>query len=161
MARIRTRKFREVEEVDIFLAGGLIASGDVVGGVEGNYGVNGLIGKTLKFKQPSVTTVTFVLSVDPNNPNPARLTYKDIKAQIEGAVAGVSAQQLMRHLVLIETTPLHGITIDKTGTANKLLGFDANTDTVGIFYGPISVTAPCLQGAYSTNDNMHVILTLE
>lgn len=160
MARIRTRKFREVEEVDIFLAGGLIAGADIIGGVEGNYGINGLIGLTLKFKQPSVTTVTFVLSTDPNNPNPARLTYKDIKAQVEVAVTGVSAQQLMRKLVLVEGTPANGITIDKTGTANRLLGFDTHTDTVGTLYGPISVTAPCLQ-AYTYENDCHMVMTYE
>lgn len=157
MPGILTRKFREVEEVDLFLNGGLISGADVIGGSEGNYGINGLIGLTLKFKQPGIITVTFVLSTDPKNPNPARLTYKDIKAQIESAIAPVSVRQFNRHLVLVETTPANGVTIDHTGTATALLGFDANTDTVGIVYGPISASPPCLQGMYSTNDNMHVV----
>ena len=145
MASFMTRKFREVEEVDLFLNGGLIAAGDVVGGAEGNYGINGLVGKTLKFTQPSAVTVTFVASVDPLNPDPSRLTFKDIKAQVEAAIAAVSVRQLMRKLVLVEVTPTNGVTIDKTGTANTLLGFDKNNDTVGTKYGPISTTAPCLQ----------------
>lgn len=157
MAGILTRKFREVEEVDLFLNGGLIGGADVIQGLGGLYGINGLIGLTLKFKQPSAATVTFVLSTDPNSTNPARLTYKDIKAQVQAVIAAVSVQQFNRYLVLVETTPASGVTIDHTGTATALLGFDANTDTVGIVYGPISASAPCLQGMYSTNDNMHVV----
>lgn len=157
MSSFITRKFREVEEVDLFLNGGLIGAADILGGTEGNYGIYGLVGKTLKFTQPSSVTVTFVASTDPNNPDPLRLTYKDIKARIETAIAAVSVQQYMRKLVLIEVTPANGVTIDKTGTANALLGFDKNHNTVGTKYGPIGGSAPCLQGMYSTNDNMHVI----
>lgn len=157
MSVFMTRKFREVEEVDLFLNGGVLGGADVVAGAGGNYGVYGLVGKTLKFKQPSVATVTFVLSTDPNNTDPSRLTYKDIKSQIETAIAAVSAQQFLRRLKLIEAAPSSGVTIDKTGTANTLLGFDKNVDTIGTKYGPVGGSAPCLQGLESTNDNMYVI----
>lgn len=160
MASIRTRKFSEVSEVDIFLNGGVIGGVDIVAGAEGNYGINGLVGKTLKFSQPSTATVTFAASTDPNNPNPNRLTFKDIKSQIEAAIAAVSVQQHARRLVLIEVTPANGVTIDKTGTGTKLLGFDANHDTVGKKYGPISTTAPCLQ-AYGCYNDLHIVMTYE
>jgi hypothetical protein len=138
-------KFHEIEEMDLFLNGGLVGAVDVINGAEGNYGVYGLVGKTLKFIQPSATTVLFVASADPNNPDPNRLTYKDIKEQVEAAIGAVSVQQRMRKLVLIEATPTNGVTIDKTGTANPFLGFDKNTDTVGTKYGSIGGTAPSLQ----------------
>lgn len=47
-------------------------------------------------------------------------------------------------------------------TANSLLGFDESHNTVGLFYAtPTTNTAPCWVWAYSTNDNMHVLYTLE
>lgn len=145
MASFTTHKFHEIGEMDLFLNGGLLASADVIKGGEGNYGVYGLVGKTLKFTQPSAATVTFVASTDPNNPDPSRLTYKDIKGQVEVAIGAVSVQQYMRKLVFIEVTPANGVTIDKTGTANALLGFDKSADTVGTKYGSIGGTAPSLQ----------------
>lgn len=154
MASFVTRKFREIEELDLFLNGGLVAGADVINGVGGNYGVYGLVGKTLKFTQPSAVTVTFVVSPDPNSTDPERLTFKDIKSQVELAIADVSVQQCMRKLVLVEVVPANGITIDKTGTANPLLGFDKNNDTVGTKYGGIGETAPCLQSVQVSGDNM-------
>ena len=145
MASFMTRKFHEIGEIDLFLNGGVFAGADVIKGTEGNYGVYGLVGKTLKFTQPSAVTVTFVASVDPNSSDPERLTYKDIKAQVEAGIPAVLVQQHMRRLVLIEATPTNGVTIDKTGTANTLLGFDKNADTIGTKYGPIGAAAPCLQ----------------
>lgn len=145
MSSFMTRKFQEIWEIDLFLNGGLIAGSDVIKGGEGVYGIYNLVGKTLKFTQPSAVTVTFVASVDPNNPDPNRLTYKDIKGQVEAAIPAVSVQQYARKLVLVEAAPANGVTIDKTGTANPLLGFDKNTDTVGTKYGPIGASAPCLQ----------------
>lgn len=159
MSRIRTRKFRELEEVDTFLSGGVISGADIIKGDGGVYGLY-LVGLTLKFAQPSAVTVTFVASVDPLNPDPTRLTFKDIKAQIETAIVAVTVKQFNRRLLLIEATPTNGITIDKTGTATRLLGFDANHNTVGIKYGAISTTAPCLQTSYAVGDT-HVITTWE
>ena len=148
MASFVTRKFREVEEVDLFLNGGLIGGTEIVGGADGLYGVNGLVGKTLIFIKPSAATVTFVAGADPY-----RLTYKEIKAQIEAAIAAVSVRQYMKKLVVVEATPTNGVTIDKTGTGNTLLGFDKNNDTVGTKFGPISTTAPCLQGVQPLSDS--------
>jgi hypothetical protein len=97
-----------------------------------------------------------VASVDPNNPTPDRLTFKDIKVQVETAIGAVSVRQLMRKLIFVESTPTNGVTIDKTGTANILLGFDKNNDTVGTKYGPISGTAPCLQNI-QVSDSMTTV----
>lgn len=161
MSILKTRKFLEVGELDIFLNGGVVGGADLVGGAGGNYGTYALVGKTLKFAQPSATTVTFVASTDPNNPDPNRLTFKDIKAQIEAAIAAVSVQQFNKRLVLIQVTPsAAGVTVDHTGTGTKQLGFDPNHDTVGIKYGPISTTAPCLQ-AYMYDSGTHMIITYE
>jgi hypothetical protein len=157
MARLVTRKFNHLEDLNIFLAGGLISGADVVGGQEGVYGIPGLIGLTLKFTQPATATVTFIAGT---GTDPSRLTYADLKAQIEGAVTGLSVQQLNRKLVFIESTPTNGVTIDHTGTATKLLGFDQNHDTVGKKYGPVSTTAPCLQ-SYSVDDHTHLVITYE
>lgn len=161
MSILKTRKFIEVWELDIFLNGGVLGGVDLVGGDGGNYGTYALVGLTLKFAQPSATTVTFVASVDPTNPDPNRLTYKDIKTQIEAAIPAVLVQQFNRRLVLIEAVPsVAGVTVDYTGTATRLLGFDPGRNTVGIKYGPISTTAPCLQ-SYTYDSGAHMIITYE
>lgn len=148
MAAFKTRKFQELEEVDLFLNGGLIGGADLIGLY--------LVGLTFKFVKPSAATVTFTASTDPNNPDPSRLSFKDIKEQIEAAIATVSVRQRSRHIVLIEKVPTDGVTVGRTGTANNLIGFDTAVDTVGTKFGPIGASAPSLQ-AYSANDNAHVV----
>lgn len=180
MAKNRMRKFTQVFEVETFLNGGLIAGpvpmaqdgGSQAGGQAQGY--DGLVGKTLKFSSPGAATVTFVASsgaggsADPalpantGNPNPQVLLFKDIKLQVEAAVPAIKVLNMNGKLVFIEATPTSGVTIDHTGTATALVGFDGAHDTVGKVYAPPpSATPPCWTWAYSGNDNMHAIFTLE
>lgn len=170
-------KFRRIDDVLPFLNGAVVG-GSVNraqgGGTQANLGagINGLVGKTLKFTLPGVATVTFVKSDTPGgsadppgtNPDPYTLLYKDIKKQIEAALATVVVLlDADQRLVIMEVTPSGGVTIDKTGTANSLLGFDDVEDAVGKVYKPAVVSAapPCWTWAYSGNDNMHNVYTWE
>ena len=175
----RVRKFTELFELETFLNGGIIAGradGAQNGGTPANVGqgIYGLVGKTLKFTSPSSTTVTFAAasgagsSVDPavpeaqRNPNPQVLLFKDIKLQVETAINTVKVTDRNGKLVFIEATPTNGVTIDKTGTANTLLGLPTNANVVGKLWAPPpSSTPPCWTFAYVDNNGMHVMYTLE
>jgi hypothetical protein len=173
MAVNRLYKFRRIEDVTAFLNGG-VTGGSVNraqgGGTPANLtaGINGLVGRTLKFTSPVVATVTFGVAASATppgtNPDPYTLLFKDIKAQIEAAVPSVLALlDAEQRLVLIEATPSSGVTVEKSGTSNSLLGFDDDRDTVGKLYKPSAVnnTAPCWTWSYSGNDNMHNVYTWE
>lgn len=175
----RVYKFTDIFQVQTFLNGGIIA-GALKGAQNGGSpagigsGIYGLVGATLKFTSPSAVTVTFVASdgaggsadpalpVDQRNPNPQVLTFKDIKAQIEAAIATVRVTSYEGRLVLTEVTPTSGVALDNTGTANALLGLDNAGSTTGKVYAPPpSATPPCWTWAYSDGSNSHVVYTLE
>lgn len=169
MAINRLRKFRTIDEVQSFLNGG-VSSGSKVTQVQGPPsnqapGITGLVGKTLILAGPGPAgTVTFVASSG-SNPDPNTLLFSDIKAQIEAAVVTVKVNVFDGYLTVIEATPTSGVTVSKTGTANPLLGFDTANNTVGKFYLPAAAAtppvAPYWVWAYSGNDNMHNIYTVE
>ena len=125
-------------------------------------GIAGLVGKTLIFVQPSVATVTFTTSVAANNPDINTLLLSDLKAQIETALATVKVLAIDGRLAIIEVTPTNGVTINKTSTGATLLGFDTSVNTAGKVYAPPpSSTPPAWTWAGVTNDNAHIIYTLE
>lgn len=169
MAINRLRKFRTIDEVQNFLNGG-VQSGSKVSQVQGPPsnqapGIFGLVGTTLIFNTPGPTgTVTFSASSG-SNPNTQVLLFKDIKAQIEAAIATLRVTMFDGYLCIQEVTPANGVTVSHTGTANTLLGFDTDIDTVGKFYLPAAAAtppvAPYWVWAYSGNDNMHNIYTVE
>lgn len=172
----KLRKFTEVFEAETFLNGGVLGGkveGARDGGTPANLGVgiDGLVGKTLKFSSPSAVTVTFVAATGVGgsaeagvgtNPNAQVLLFKDIKLQVEAAMASMRVHNMGGRLVFIEATPTSGVVIDHTGTASRLLGFDQAVDTVGKLYNaPPSTTVPCWTWAYVDGNNMHCIYTRE
>jgi len=164
MAKWVTNKFREIAEVNLFLNGG-IRGGVAIDSFAQNISTgNGalvapvLAGKTLIFTTPA-KTVTFAVGGDPAG----RLTAKEIIAQI---VAGgqLAATLIGGQLAITEGTPSTGTVLSAAGTANALLGFDIAVATSGKVYGTPygnAPVAPYLGMAYSTNDNMHVLMTFE
>jgi hypothetical protein len=169
MAINRLRKFRTIDEVQNFL-NGAVQSGSKVQQVQGPPsnqapGITGLVGQTLIFSAPGPAgTVTFVASSG-SNPDPNTLQFADIKAQIESGVSGLLVTTFDGYLCIQESTPAHGVTVAKTGTANTLLGFDIANATVGKYYLPAAAATPPVPPywvwAYSGNDNMHNIYTVE
>jgi hypothetical protein len=173
MATNRLYKFRRLDDVTNFL-NGCVIGGNINkaqgGGTPASLGagINGLVGTTLIFTSPSAVTVTFARSdgaggsaASPGtNPDPYTLLFKDIKKQIEAAATGVlvilDAEQ---NILIIEKTPASGVAVDKTGTANTLLGFDTATATVGHLYTPgtISSTPPCWTWIDADNSNMWMV----
>jgi hypothetical protein len=181
MAQNKVYKFPTTDKLTAFLNGAVFGNnvqntiGSGGGGTQApalGPGLGGLVGLTFKTKAPGPAgTCTFAASntgsgsgVTPGtNPDPNTLLFKDIKAQIEAAIAGVTVSMATGVLQVIETTPTNGVTVDHTGTASTILGFDGNNDTVGKLYTPVEVTptAPCWTWSDTDNNGMLVIFTWE
>lgn len=158
MAVNKVYKFQTITELQYFL------NGAVVGAIppknsQGPSGWYNLVGKTLVI---GGTTVTFTVGV---GPDPALLQLSDVKAQVEAAVATVLVTTVEQKLTILQKTPTTGVTVHSTGTANTLLGFDISNDSVGKVFAPPGaaspIAAPSWTWAYSVNENMHVVYTLE
>lgn len=157
-------KFVDIVEAQYFLNGCVVGKGPqrITQGPSGYFG---LIGKTLIFTSPSAATVTFAAASAESAIDPNILQLADIKAQIQAVIATVLVTTVNQKLAFIETTPLHGVAVSAAGTANSILGFDSGNATVGKFFAPPGAASPAVAPAwtwaYSVNENMHVIYTLE
>lgn len=158
MSVLKVYKIREIDEVALFLEGGVLGAA-FNQNREGPPGIYGLVGLTLTFANP-VGSVTFTQGADPSG----LLTFGEIHTQVQAAVATVKVKQLSGRLAFIEATPGTGISVAASPAA-ALLGFDGAASTTGkVYASPFSATppvAPYLVQAYSTNDNMHVLITCE
>ena len=134
MANWKVWKFRELDEIAVFLNGGVHGTdvsyfGNSMGGSGGgSKGVPNLVGTTLTLKNPP-GSVTFVTGA-----NPQGLLYADIKSQIEGAIAGVLVKQFEGRIYLIESTPSTGVVVAAApagGFARVNGTVDLNTLTYG------------------------------
>lgn len=133
MAALVSRRFNTVEELNVFLHGGLIG-----GPVFNDPKVFGLHGKTLVFNAPAGITVTFA------DPTEAGLDLEAIVTQIKAGAVALTARYLNRRLVMEYATPGTAVNLDATGSANFKFGFDATVDTVGTFYHAWDGAAPRL-----------------
>lgn len=156
MAINKIYKFANYDEIQDFLNGGVF--GGVVVQDGSKAGVRGLTGKTFIVQS---TPVTFVATTSlPGDPD--LFLFKDIKAQIEAAVATVTVKSIRNRIVIIEKTPTSGVTVTKTGTANALLGFDSSVDTAGKVYNePSSASTPKWVWFENTGENSYVVITRE
>lgn len=152
MPVVKLQKFNDIFEVETFLNGGLIG-GDVKGGV------TGLVGLQLTFANPA-GTVTFTTGT---GTDPYKLSFKDIKSQIEAQVATVKVTSFGGRIVFMEATPTSGVSFPATAQQSKaLLGFDADTALGGKKYQPTSAGAsPNVLDVYSVNETTHVVVTWE
>lgn len=143
----RLRKFRTIDEVQNFLNGGIqgsILKSAQGGGTPANIGagVNGLVGTTLTFTSPAAASVTFVRadgvggSATPpgTNPDPYTLLFKDIKAQIEAAVAGTLVNMFDGALIVREAAPSGGVVL-KGGSAGGFATVIGTVDLRTLVYG--------------------------
>jgi len=131
MASLNVRKFPNTEEASLFMKGGVTG-----GKIQPKLYVNTL---TLIFNQPAAVTVTFNATGSLQEP----LSWPDIVSAIETQTTNaVKVLNLNGYMALVEASPANGIDVDKTGTANTLLGFSTQVDTVGTFYNPYDGVAP-------------------
>jgi len=149
---LHIKKVSGLEELEIFLRGGVVGSTPITG-------VYGLNGKTLITSKPNSKTLTFET---PNESSQDMLTLAEIIRQInEGLDENVvTAKALKGAIVLMEATPSTGVTVDADGTANALLGLDSTNDTVGKVHTPLGGTKPNLV-LFQAEFNNYVVITDE
>jgi len=147
---LKLYKFKNVKEAELFLQGALVGK-DISGGVVG------LVGLTLNFTTP-LGSVTFATA---NRENDA-LLLKDIKAQVEAAIATLRVLSFEGRIVIIEASPTTGISVPSTNqVAKSLLGFDQNSAFVSKVYGVVPGTPPAWLSSSLGHDGMILITTNE
>lgn len=163
---LTVRKFQTLNDVNIFLQGGIRASRalSLRPGQGSALKLFGLDGLTLVFNSPAAAgTVTF------SDPSDEGLDLKAVADQIltqttaNGAAvrAKFSRDGASTQLTLIEPTPASGVTIDSTSTAAATFGFD-DEDVVGTFYNPPDGAAPRLiETGTSPQGESFVVVTEE
>ena len=161
MSVIKIYKFRDIEECNIFMQGGILG-GQIPLLSTGGLGYEGIVGKTLQFTSPAAVTHTFIAGTAAGG----ALSFSDLKTQLEAAVSGLLVYQFGGQVVFIESSPSGGVLLkaDNGAGANRYFGFDSNNDTAGVVYGSPygdGPTAPYWMTAYSDSNNMHVIHTFE
>ena len=155
MAANRLFKFRTILELEPFLNGAAL-SGPCF---EKQGWLSGIIGKTLIVEG---TTVTFVAGSVPPDGDVTALYFKDVKAQIEAAVATVKVLHLEGRVVIIESTITSGVTVGALGTANQNFGFNTAGDTIGKVYSPVDISnTPPTWVDIQLSDQMYVLSTWE
>lgn len=156
------RSFPGLTELNTFLQGGVIGgnapplqNAQLVGG-GARLAVFGLHGLTLEFLSPTVQTVTF------SDPSGLGLSYNEILQQIRSAFGGpgvVSPSFFSKRLLLIESFPSLGVTLDSSGTANSIFGFSTSNDTSGAVVNSNSI--PPYFISLRQDQNGSYVLTLE
>lgn len=152
---IKVYKFRDINEAEHFLNGGIIG-GDVLNSQQP--GVSGLAGNTLTFSAPA-GHVDFVAGA-----NGDYLLFSEIKAQIETALGDTNIRVVAfgTRIGFIHPTAASAIALDSTDEiAKAILGFAKNKAAAGKKYGAVAGTPPALIEAYAPNDGSHVIFTVE
>lgn len=150
MARSRIVKFDDINLLEAFLNGGVVAGADL-------NKLPDLTGKQLKFTSPAAVTVTLPAPADGT-------TYRlsDIAAALTAAVAGLSVRSFCGRLVLVETTPSGGVALSADGanplSALPLLGWGKASGVSGKVYKPtvLGGGAPYVISTYSVNETTHV-----
>lgn len=144
------RKFSLVDDVALFLKGHIIGGVDLARNPNALY----LHGKTLVFLAPSAT-VTFAAT--PANAQ-VSLTLQQLKTQIESGAAGVTVRVNRGRLEMFLTAG-GTVTLDNTGTANSLLGFDTVVDTTATPYAAPGEAAPALVSIVpDTSSNAYLVV---
>lgn len=156
MAKIVAYKFQELAQLNNFMAGGLQGVSVTQGPGSSIRGLP-LAGTTLTLTNPA-GTVTFTSGTAENG----LLSLKDIKQQIEGAIAGVKVLQYSGYLFLVEATPSTGIVVDAAG-GNPILGIEngARGRVINPNTGSAAPTLPYLLAAYPSAENGHVLYVVE
>jgi hypothetical protein len=137
-----TRRFADLDTLNVFLRGGIIGGTDFrPTATTQNSPVYGIAGKTLIFTTPAIT-VTFTT---PGSGAQEGLTLKAILTQITAALGGnYIARAFQGRITIIDKTAAAIVALNKTGTANAMLGFDTALVTTGKIYAAPGNAAPSL-----------------
>jgi hypothetical protein len=156
-----SRRFADLDTINVFLRGGIIGGKDFrPTATTQNSPVYGIAGKTLIFTTPNAT-VTFTT---PGSAQQEGLDLKAILAQITTALGGnYSARAFQGRIAIIDKTAAVIVSLNSTGTANAMLGFDSSPATVGKIYAAPGNAAPALVSiaSESLSGNSYVVTTDE
>lgn len=142
---LKTYKFSTVDEMNQFLAG------TVCGGKDLGPVVYGLVGKTAKFTQPAAATCTFVEGAQGDG----GLTLAEVKAQLEGAVSGLTVGWVGTKLTLNGGST--GVAFD-VSTGLNVLGFSNKDQGAVLAYNAPDGAPPRLIAAFGYGTQMAVVV---
>lgn len=162
---LTARKFQSLDDVNVFLKGGITSSKDLplIAGPGSQFKLFGLHGLTLVFGSPALAgTVTFS---DANNQG---LDLKAVAAAIlaqtttNGAPvrAKFTRNGTQTRLTLIEATPASGVSLTG-GTARNVFGFPAATVTGLVYDAPDGTTPPRLIATEGSPGSESIIIITE
>ncbi len=154
---IAARKFGTLQELEIFVQGGLVGGFDLFKKSVGPGGQEfwGLDGKTIVFTTPSATVVF------DTNPENTYLSVQDIISQIDTQTSNAVKPRLFKgRLVLIEGTPTSGLVATGASTALALLGFDKGGFSTDVLNSD-GTTSPFIIELQQTHDNFFFLVTEE
>lgn len=147
--------FRSPAALKHYLNGGL-QIGTLQEPINSIHGWPNLVGKTLIFNTPAAT-VTFVDGDFARPDNVA--TFKEVKTKVEATVAGVVLLLDNKTVWAVETNPTNGITIDKDGTANPILGLSPAADMANVVHTGIGAASGLYQ--FATNNGGELVAVMK
>lgn len=123
---LKIRKFRNIDEANHLLNGGIIGADLKTGGIDE------LVGKLITFTSPAGSK-TFTQGTK----YPGRLTFDEIKAQLEAAIANLRVVMIDRKIAFRHASGTAVTMAAAAGdTARPLLGFPLTAVTGVTYAGP-------------------------
>lgn len=145
---LKIKKFRNVDEANHMLNGGLIG-GDMKTG-----GIDDLVGKTITFTSP-VGTKTFTASTTQHT---GRLSFADIKAQLEGAMATLRVVLIAGRIAFRHATPGTVVSLGAVNESGRVpLGLPNNEAISGVVYAGPAGAAPKVSLMQPAGDTVFVL----
>lgn len=145
---LKIKKFRNIDEANHVLTGGIVG-GELKGG-----GVDDLVGKTITFSAPAGSK-TFTSS---STQHVGRLSFADIKTQLEAAVTNLVVLMIDRKIAFRHATPGTAVAlaaVDETGRVP--LGLPNNKALAGVVYAGPAGVAPKVSLMQPQNDTVFVL----
>lgn len=124
---LKIKKFRNIDEANHLLNGGVIGA-DLKSG-----GIDDLVGKVITFTAPAGTK-TFTQGTK----YPGRLTFDEIKTQLEAAITNLRVVMIDRKIAFRHATAATAVTLAAAGgdTARPLLGVPLGAVAGVVYAGP-------------------------
>jgi len=148
MAALKLLKFRNIEEANHVLGGG------IMGGECPASGITELVGKTITFATPAGSK-TFT---QPTGTYQGLLTFKDIKTQLEAAVTNLKVFMINGKLAFKHATAGTAVTLSAVNESGRApLGIPNNEAVSGVAYAGPSGASPKVDQFYVQGDTVYCL----
>ena len=144
---LKILKFRNIEEANHMLGGGIL------GGEVSAAGVADLVGKTITFTAPAGTK-TFT---QPSGTYQGLLTFKDIKAQLEAAITNLVVLQINNKIAFKHASGTAVTMGATTETGRAPLGLPNGKAVTGVVYAGPGGASPKVDQIYVQNDTVYCL----